>query len=70
MVDTVSTLAMDKQVVQFILDNYLTLTIAFTILKALAKVTPWAWDDSLISLLFGLFKQFNPKTKSNGEAPK
>ena len=25
-------------------------------LKGVAKITPWAWDDSIVSLFFGIFK--------------
>ncbi len=52
---------MDKSLVQFVLDNYLTLTIAFTFLKGVAKITPWAWDDSIASLLLGTLKTFRDK---------
>lgn len=50
----------DKLVIDFITQNYLTLTIAFTLLKGVAKVTPWAWDDSIVSLFFGVFKGLRP----------
>ena len=51
----------DSIIIEFITNNYLTLTIMFTALKGVAKITPWAWDDSLISLMFGAFKAINPK---------
>ena len=47
---------MDQAIVQFATENYLTLTLAFTLLKGVAKITPWAWDDSVVSLFFGVFK--------------
>ena len=47
---------MDQEIVQFATENYLTLTLAFTLLKGIAKITPWAWDDSIISLFFGIFR--------------
>ena len=47
---------MDQEIVQFVTENYLTLTLAFTLLKGIAKITPWAWDDSIISLFFGIFR--------------
>ena len=55
----------DNTVIEFITNNYLTLTIIFTALKGVAKITPWAWDDSLISLMFGAFKSINPTGKSD-----
>lgn len=53
----------DPIIINFVSNNYLTLTLAFALLKGLAKITPWAWDDSLTSLLFGMFKTFNPEKK-------
>lgn len=47
-------MALDTIIVQFVTDNYLSLTMAFTVLKGVAKITPWAWDDSLMSLVAGL----------------
>ena len=47
---------MDQEIVQFATENYLTLTLAFTLLKGIAKITPWAWDESIISLFFGIFR--------------
>jgi len=53
-------MSFDSIIIEFITNNYLTLTIAFTALKGVAKISPWAWDDSLVSLLFGAFKAINP----------
>ena len=43
---------MDQAIVQFATENYLTLTLAFTMLIGVEKITPWAWDDSIVSLHF------------------
>jgi len=56
-------MAFDALVVAFVTDNYLTLTVAFTLLKGIAKITPWAWDDSLTSLVAGLIPSIR---KANG----
>ena len=56
---------MDQAIVQFATENYLTLTLAFTILKGVAKITPWAWDDSIVSLFFGIFRG----VRENNQAP-
>jgi len=54
----------DSVIVEFISNNYLTMTIAFTLAKGVAKVTPWAWDDSIVSLLFGAFSSINPQKRA------
>lgn len=46
----------DPILIEFVSQNWLTLTVLFTILKGLAKITPWAWDDSVVSLFMGVFK--------------
>lgn len=51
---------LDQIIVDFVSKNYLTLTITFTALKGLAKITPWAWDDSVVSLFAGVFSSINP----------
>ena len=56
---------MDQAIVQFATENYLTLTLAFTLLKGVAKITPWAWDDSIVSLFFGIFRGI----RENNQAP-
>ena len=58
---------MDKEIIEFVTNNYLSLTLAFTLLKGVAKVTPWAWDDSIVSLFFGVFTSINP---TKGVKPK
>lgn len=50
----------DGIIVEFVSNNYLTLTLVFTALKGIAKITPWAWDDSIVSLFLGAFKSINP----------
>jgi len=55
----------DSLIIEFVSNNYLTLTIAFTMLKGIAKITPWAWDDSIVSLLFGVFSSINPVKKTD-----
>ena len=48
---------MDDTILKFITENYMAISIAFMALKGVAKITPWAWDDSIISLFFGIFSQ-------------
>ena len=46
----------DKIIMEIVSQNWLTITMTLAALKGVAKITPWAWDDSLVSLLFGVFK--------------
>lgn len=55
---------LDDIVIKFLAENSLTLWVSLTMLKGVAKITPFAWDDSIISLLFGAFKAFNPEKRN------
>ena len=46
---------MDAYLIEFVSQNWLSLTVFLTALKGLSKITPWAWDDTIASLLFGVF---------------
>ncbi len=45
---------LDVMIISFIQGNVLTIMLVMGLLKVIAKVTPWAWDDSIVSLLSGL----------------
>lgn len=58
---------LDPIIIEFVTKNYLALTLFFMILKGIAKMTPWAWDDSLASLLVGTFKAIKKNGKNGGK---
>lgn len=45
---------MDALLLNFIKENIVTLGLALSILKAVAKATPWAIDDEILQILTGL----------------
>lgn len=51
----------DQIVVDFVSNNYLTLTIIFTALKGIAKITPTAKDDKIFELFYVLFQGLKKK---------
>lgn len=57
----------DTIILNFVSDNSLTLMVSFATLKGIAKITPWAWDDSVISLFAGVFKSINPSGREQAE---
>ncbi len=42
---------------QFVDGNWLALTLALGVLKAIAKLTPWSVDDTLVELIKGVFSE-------------
>lgn len=54
---------MDPIIIEFVTKNYLALTLFFILLRGIAKMTPWAWDDSLASLLVGALKAVGNRKK-------
>jgi Na+/H+ antiporter NhaC len=50
----------DATLSAFIGQNWITISAALLLLKGIAKVTPWAWDDSVASLFAGIIPMFRP----------
>lgn len=44
---------MDVMLLDFIKDNLVTIGLSLSILKVVAKATPWAGDDQIIQILTG-----------------
>jgi hypothetical protein len=53
----------DIPLIEFVNGNVVTIGLVLYILKGLAKLSPWAWDDSVVSLFAGAFNQLNPTKK-------
>ena len=51
----------DEFVVTFVSQNWVSLTLAIGVLRAIAKMTPWSTDDSIMELVSGLFGQMRGK---------
>jgi hypothetical protein len=52
---------LDEWIVLFISQNWIALTLAIGVLRAIAKMTPFAHDDSIVALLSGVFNQVRGK---------
>lgn len=52
-------ISLDAILISFIQENVLTIGLALSILKLIAKETPWALDDKIINLFIGMFKTKN-----------
>ena len=44
----------DSYIVEFVSNNWITLSLALGLLKIVAKMTPWVVDDALHTLLAGI----------------
>ena len=58
-------ISIDSYILEFVGKNALTIGLVITFLKGVAKLTPWAWDDSLISLAAGLIPSVRKNNKLN-----
>jgi hypothetical protein len=47
---------MDVIILEFIQENFITISIILAVLKMIAKETPWATDDKIIEIFTGLIK--------------
>ena len=44
---------MDAVLLDFVKDNIVTIGLALSVLKVIAKATPWAVDDQIVQILTG-----------------
>ena len=63
-------IAFDPILTKFVAENVVTIGVVYKILKGLARITSWAWDDSVVSLFFGAFKAINPTVKTDEKEEK
>ena len=54
-------ISLDPIIQEFVSGNILFLYICYQLLRGIAKMTPWAWDDSIASLLLGVFQPVRDK---------
>jgi hypothetical protein len=47
--------SLDAYIIEFVSGNWITLSLALGMLKIIAKMTPWVYDDALHTLLAGTF---------------
>lgn len=45
--------SLDAYIIEFVSGNWITLSLALGLLKILAKMTPWVYDDDIHTLLAG-----------------
>lgn len=52
---------LDPVIVEFVSGNWIALSLALGVLKIIAKITPWVWDDGLLTLISGLYSMIKGK---------
>ena len=63
-------ISLDPIIISFISGNWITMTLALGILKLIAKLTPTVHDDSLVTLLSGVFGMIRGNGLKNGKPDK
>ena len=61
---------LDPYIIEFISGNWITMTLALGILKIVAKLTPGVLDDSIVTLLSGVFGMVRGNGLKNGKPGK
>lgn len=59
---------LDAYLIEFFKYNGLTVAALFLILRGLAAVSPWTWDNQLLDIIISAFDIFTVKTKRNGDS--
>ena len=61
---------LDPYIIEFISGNWITMTLALGMLKIVAKLTPGVLDDSIVTLLSGIFGMVRGNGFKNGKSSK
>jgi len=61
---------LDPYIIEFISNNWITMTLVLGILKIIAKLTPNIHDDSIVTLLSGIFGMVRGNGFKNGKPGK
>lgn len=48
-------ISLDVYVLGFIRDNLVTISLALMLLKGLAQMSSWTWDEKLVKIFVGMF---------------
>ena len=56
-------IAMDGYIIDFVSNNWLTMSVALGILKVAAKLYPGSKDDEIVQMIADIFKLFRPGAK-------
>ena len=60
-------ISLDKTVAMFVKENFLTLGLIVMFLKGLADISPWEWDNKVVSLIESMLsgiRRINGKDKN------
>lgn len=52
---------MDSWLITNIGNNIITITIALTVLKGLAEISPWSWDEKVIDVIHRAISSFTER---------
>lgn len=55
---------MDAYLTQFLSDNMLTIAMCLVLLKGLAEVSPWKWDEKIIDVINNALSSFTKRGNS------
>ena len=55
----------DKILLDFIGNNLISMGVAFVLLRGLAEISPWKWDEKVVGVLWSMFEMLKPNGKKN-----
>jgi len=53
-------ISIDAYLLEFVKGNWMTLTMLYMILRGIAKVSPWKWDEVIVDTIASAFDVFRP----------
>lgn len=62
-------ISLDTYVIEFIGQNWVTITLALMLLKGLAQMSTWTWDETLVKIFVGMFNTVKPDKQVKNPDP-
>jgi len=57
----------DVHLLKFIGNNIVTMGVLFVLLRGLAEISPWKWDEKIVSVFWACFEMLRPNGKKKPE---
>jgi len=55
----------DAYLLAFVGKNIITMGLLFVLLRGLAEISPWTWDEKIVAVLWSVFEMLKPNGKKD-----
>ena len=55
----------DKILLEFIGNNIISMGVLFVLLRGLAEISPWTWDEKVVAIFWSMMEMLKPNGKKH-----